>query len=152
MTWSYSGNPGASPKDAVRFLIGDTDKCDPLLEDGEIVWVLAQYNNAPPNAAIRCCEAIMSKFSRMADESMGSVSVSFSQKVTAYRQMLGDLRNRLATEDMAPYAGGISAADVQRVEANTDRVRPDFTKHMDDNRQYSPWINSGQSSYYLWWG
>lgn len=140
MPWTYSGNPGANPKDTVRFLVGDTNNCDQLLQDGEISWVLSQYNNSPMNAAIRCCEAVISKFSRMADESVGAVSVTFSQKVTAYRLTMADLRNRLSMEDMTPYAGGVSVADVQTVNANLNRVRPDFTKHMMQNTQSSPWI------------
>jgi hypothetical protein len=69
MAWNYSGNPSSSPKDATRFLIGDTDSCDQLLQDGEIEYFLGMYNNAPINAAIRCVETIMSKFSRKARRS-----------------------------------------------------------------------------------
>ena len=143
MAWSYSGNPGSSPKDTVRFLIGDTENCDQLLQDGEIVWVLGQYNNAPINAAVRCCETIISKFSRLADESVGQVRISFSQKAKGYRDMLRDLRNRLATESMVPYAGGVSISDMQTVRSNNDRVPPDFGKHMMENEQISPWVQGG---------
>ena len=68
MGWTYGGDPSASAKDAVRFLVGDTDSTDQLLQDGEITYLLSQYNNAPLNAAIRACETIMAKFARMADE------------------------------------------------------------------------------------
>ena len=149
MAWTYSGNPATSPKDTVRFLIGDTDKCDQLLQDDEIVWVLNLYNNTPNNAAIRCVETVMSKFSRLMDESVGQVKLTYSQKVKGYREMLRDLRNRLAMEDMAPYAGGISITDVNAIASNTDRVRPDFTKHMMENQQISPWVSG---SYNPTWG
>lgn len=147
MTWSYSGNPGLNPKDTVRFLIGDTDQCDQLLQDAEITWVLGQYNNTPMNAAIRCCETVMSKFSRLADEGVGQVKISFSQKVKAYREMRADLVRRLSTEDSVSYAGGISVSDMQTIDANTDRVRPDFTKHMMRNWEISPWIGGNLSNW-----
>lgn len=150
MSWSYSGNPGSSPKDTVRFLIGDTDRCDELLQDGEITYVLGLYNNAPMNAAIRCVETIMSKFSRLADESVGQVRISYSQKAKSYREMRRDLVNRLSTEDMTPYAGGVSVSDEQSVSLNTDRVRPDFTKHMMENWQISPWVQNGSWGFYNW--
>lgn len=142
MSWSYSGNPGSSARDNVRFLIGDTDTCDQLLQDGEINWVLTQYNNVPMNAAIRCAETIMSKFSRMCDESVGQVKMTYSQKAKSYKSLRDELVNRLATEDMTPFAGGISVTSVQTVAANTNRVRPDFTKHMMENDQISPWVTS----------
>lgn len=142
MAWTYSGNPGSSAKDNTRFLIGDTDSCEPLLQDAEIEWVLSQYNNSPINAAIRCVETVMSKFSRLADENVGQVRIQYSQKAKAYRTMRNDLVNRLATEDMGPFAGGITKTSIQSNISNSNRVRPDFTKHMMENEQISPWVTS----------
>lgn len=149
MVWQYSGNPGYSAKDQVRFLIGDTDSKDPLLLDAEIVWVLSQYNNSPMNAAIRCCETIIAKFSRLADEQVGQVRIDFHQKAEAYTKMLTVLKSRLATEDAAFYAGGISVSDKQTQELNSDRVRPDFTKHMMENEQIAPWTTQNLGDLFL---
>lgn len=146
--WTYSGNPGASAKDQTRFLIGDTDKSDPQLLDGEIEWVLSQYNNTPLNAAIRCIETIMTKYSRQVDESVGQVKISFSQRLKAYQAMQAVLLTRLAREDATPYAGGISVCDVITQDQNSDRVRPDFTKHMMENDQIAPWTT--QNGYGMW--
>ena len=148
MTFSYSGDPARSSRDNVRFLIGDTSKQDQLLQDAEIDWVLSQYN-APINAAIRCCEVIMAKFSRLADESIGGLHVSFSQKATSYRSLRKDLVRRLATEDCTPYCGGISKADVQAVKARTDRVPTEFSINMIENWQQSPWVMGNWSGDYL---
>lgn len=142
MSYSYSGNPSNSAKDLVRFLIGDTDQSDWLLQDEEIQYLLSLYNNVALNASIRACESIIAKFSRLADESAGSVSVSFSQKATAYQKMITTLRVRLATDDMQPFAGGISQAQKQIVEANKDRVPPDFSKHMMENKDVAPWVTN----------
>ena len=138
MSWTYSGNPGHSAKDQVRFLIGDTNSRDQLLLDGEIEWLLSQYNNNAMATAIRACETIMSKFTRMADESVGQVKISFSQKSKAYQSMINQLRQRIAIEDMTPYAGGISKSDKRTEDQNTDRVQPDFTKQMMDNEEFGP--------------
>ncbi len=142
MTWSYSGNPGSSAKDAVRFLIGDTDSNtrQQLLQDEEIAWMLTQYNNSPTQTAIRACEGIIAKFARLADESVGQVRISFSQRSDGYRKLLNDLRSRSAIEDMTPYAGGISKTDKKTIEQNADRVPPDFKKHMMENEAISPWV------------
>lgn len=148
MAWTYSGNPASSPKDTVRFLIGDTDSCDQLLQDDEIVWVLGIYNNTPNNAAIRCVETIMSKFSRLMDESVGQVKLTYSQRAKGYRDMLRDLKNRLAIEDMQPFAGGILRSESQIAACNTNRIRPDFTKHMMENQQISPWVSGSYNPYW----
>lgn len=146
--WSYSGNPAHSAKDQTRFLVGDTNIQDQLLSDEEIIWALSQYNNTPMNAAIRLCETIMSKFSRLADESVGQVKISFSQKVKGYERMMTTLRSRLAMEDAQPFAGGILVSQKQVEAQNTNRVRPDFTKHMMENDQIAPWVTT--SAYGLW--
>lgn len=149
MTWSYSGNPGYSGKDQVRFLVGDTDKTDQLLTDAEIEWTLQRYNNAPMNAAIRCCESILSKFARMVDESVGEVKISFSQRMKSYAMTLTMLKSRLATEDTSFYAGGISKSDKRAQEQNSDRVKPDFRKHMMENEQIAPWTTQSLVDIFL---
>lgn len=149
MTWRYSYNPGYNAKDQVRFLIGDTDHTDPLLQDEEIEWVLTQYNNTPMNAAIRCCESIIAKFSRLANESVGQVKIDFKQKAEGYIKMQTVLKTRLATEDAGPYAGGISKSDKRSNNQNTDLVKPDFRKHMMENEQIAPWTTQSVLDLFL---
>lgn len=146
MSWSYSGNPSHSAKDAVRFLIGDTDETEKLLTDEEINYFLSFFNNVALNASIRCCETIIAKSSRLVDETAGSVSLSFSQRAAQFRSLLADLRTRLATDDMTPIAGGISKSDKQRVAQNADRVPPDFSKHQNENNQIAPWVTVPQTN------
>lgn len=146
--WEYSGNPAYSAKDQTRFLIGDTNKYEQLLSDQEIEWLLGQYNNTPMNAAIRACETIISKYSRLADETVGQVRIMFSQKAKAYQTTLTMLRNRLAMEDAAPYAGGINVSDYITNLNNSNLIRPDFYKHMMENWDIAPWTT--QSEYWLW--
>jgi hypothetical protein len=135
---TYGGDPSASQKDEVRYLVGDTDMNDPLLGDREIEYFLTGGTGAI-NAAIRCCEAIAAKFSRRCDESVGQVRMTFSQQRDQYIKLRTDLQNRLAMTDAQPYAGGISRSDVQQNDLNTDRVKPDFTKHMMENDLIAPW-------------
>lgn len=139
MAFTYTFNPDASTRDAVRLLIGDTDECDALLQDKEIDYFLEQYNNAPINAAIRACETIISKLARRPDEKVGNVSISYSQQAKGYRDLLMDLKIRLASEDATPYAGGISRADKLAQRANGDRVPPKFTKNMMEDKLVSPY-------------
>lgn len=153
--WQYNG-PGVTPKDTTRFLIGDTIPACPLMSDTEIEWVLSLYNNAPMNAAIRCSEILIAHFSRQADETIGPVKVSFSQKAESFRKLLSDLRNRLATEDSTWFAGGVLKSQVKQNDMNCNIVRPDFVRHLMENTLISPWISGGPINSYqagagYWW-
>ena len=144
MSWNYSHNPKNSAKDEVRFLIGDTNSKDPLLQDEEINYLLERYNNYPMNASIEACEMVVSKFSRQADESVGGVSKSFSQKATAYLKLRDMLRTRMAINGARPYAGGISVSDKQKNDQNSDLAPPTFTKHQFENKQVAPWTSDDE--------
>jgi hypothetical protein len=149
MSWNYSFNPESSAKDEVRFLVGDTNSKQPLLQDEEITYLLNKYNNYPLNASVRACEMIIAKFSRMADETVGSVSKSFSQMATAYFKTMEMLRTRIGLEGARPYAGGISKSDKQINRQNEDLVEPDFKKHQFENEQLAPWTSETEHEEYL---
>lgn len=94
MAWSYSGDPSTSPKDEVRFLIGDTSEDDPLLQDEEIAYLLDQCGGSALAAAVAACEGIVAKLSREADLRSGATSISASQRHAHYAALLTDLRRR----------------------------------------------------------
>lgn len=143
-SWSYSGNPLANAKDALRFTVGDTDESEPQLTDGEIEYLLSIYNQVVLNASIRACEMLMAKYARLVNETVGSVKVDWSTRQAQYREMRDDLTMRLAKEDCTPFAGGISVTQKITEAQNTDRVKPDFTKHMMENERIAPWV-TGQN-------
>lgn len=128
--WTYSGNPASSPKDQVRFLVGDTDETDQLLQDEEIEWLISDRGSALA-AAVAAAEAIAAKFARQVDKAVGDLRLSLSQKAQGYAARAAELRLRLAT-GAAPYAGGISASDKEAQELDTDRVPPAFRVGMHD--------------------
>ncbi|RZL29668.1 MAG: hypothetical protein EOP64_00250 [Sphingomonas sp.] len=130
MTFSYSGNPAASPVDAVRYLTGDTAERLALLSDEEIQYSLAQSGNSPPTAAVAAIEAMMVRAASLVDESVGSVSKSWSQRLSN----LGTIRTMLLDKQArgglgVPRAGGISYTDKARTASNPDAVRPRFAKN-----------------------
>lgn len=140
MVFEYSGDPNTNKKDEVRFLIGDTDTSEQLLQDGEINYLLTKYNQDAIGAAIQACETIMAKFSRLFDEAVGSVKMTYSQRAEGYSKLRDELRQRLSLNGINPYAGGISKTDKNVQNQNPDRVKPDFTKHQMENEQIAPWV------------
>lgn len=67
MTFTYSGNPASSTRDAVRFYCQDVDIEDPFLMDEEIDFIISQWehvNDHPIYYAAVACETIAAKFTR----------------------------------------------------------------------------------------
>jgi hypothetical protein len=130
MSWSYE-TPDYSNKDAVRFLVGDTNPDQKLLENEEINWLLAQ-NTSVYVAASEAAKAIAALYGREVDKQVGDLRISASQRQKQYLDLAKQLRSR-AAQSVSPYAGGISRSDKQSVVANTDRVPPAFERGMFDN-------------------
>jgi hypothetical protein len=121
MSWTYSGDPSSSPKDAVRFEIPDTEEASPLLQDEEIEYALTQEGESVLAAAAHCCEQLARKLSLQADTAIGSVKANYKDAAKNMAARAEDLRKR-ASGRHAPFAGGISRSEKEAREAETDRV------------------------------
>jgi hypothetical protein len=134
MSFSYSGDPASSVKDAVRFEIQDTNSSAPLLQDAEIEYAITQEApKVPPSesevlsASARCMEALQRLFASQADTEIGSLKVTYTKQAEVYAERAMELRKR-AQGMHAPWAGGLSESEKQAREENTDRVPPLFKK------------------------
>jgi hypothetical protein len=92
MAWTYSGDPSTSDKDKVRFLVGDTDTDDQLLNDAEINYCISQAGGSIYQSAHDAAYAVAGKFSRMAtSKSVGDMSLSYSDRAKAYFDLANEL-------------------------------------------------------------
>jgi hypothetical protein len=139
--WSYTGNPASSPKDAVRFWLGDVNDSTPQLSDEEIAYLLSLTNDQPLQAAILGCLELANRYSSQVDFAVETeLRVSLSQRAQAYAQRARDLKEQVtipgvtATLHPLPYAGGISTADKAAREQDSDRVPPSFWVGMHEHR------------------
>jgi len=112
----------------VRFLIGDNIAADAFLADDEITYLLTLHPNVR-SASVEACKAIAARMSREADKSIGDLSLSYSQRATAYLTLAKELQASAAGV-ISAYCGGISISDKLAVEADTDRVPPRFSTGM----------------------
>jgi hypothetical protein len=95
MSWSYSGSPGSSGKDQVRFYVQDTDITRQLLSDEEINFLLAQWVNAygsPIYTAAVAAEVIASKFVGEVNVSADGVNVDQGSLFQRYNDLADSLR------------------------------------------------------------
>jgi hypothetical protein len=135
MTWSYSGNPSTSAKDEVRFLVGDTDTTEQLVQDEEINYALAEQPNTRL-AAANVADSIGAKFSRKTDVRLGDYTVSYNKLASGFFTLANQLRNSSKNNAgiiAIPYAGGISQTEIDTSEQDTDLVQPKFKVDMMTN-------------------
>lgn len=90
MSWSYSGDPNLSAKDAVRFYTSDTDIEDQLMQDEEISFLLSQCPN-PYQAASKALEIMISKLLRQADTTIGELQVQYTQRATQLQAIVASM-------------------------------------------------------------
>lgn len=132
--WTYTpADLATNKKDAVRLTIGDTNTQDQQLQDEEISFFLT-LRNSLWGAAAEACRAIAANLARQADSVQADMRVAYSSRSRSYAAMAARFENfAIARSGALPYAGGISIADKQRAEQDTDRVPPSFQIGMDDN-------------------
>lgn len=97
MTWTYSGNPGASDLDEVRFLIQDTNTNDQLLSNEEINYLLAAYGD-PYSAAVAAVVSLIGTAARQEEESKKVADLSLSRKAGARLAQWEALKRHLEAE------------------------------------------------------
>jgi len=99
MTWTYSADPTSSPKDAVRWLVGDTNPDNPLVQDEEITWNLTEMNYEVYRTAANTAQNIASTFTGLAQSTSKSVgglslSQSYGDRAQRYERLSKDLLAR----------------------------------------------------------
>lgn len=135
MTWTYLPTL-LTDKDRVRFLVGDTDTTDQLVQDEEINATLTTYGVLQLAAAV-ICEHLSALYARQVDKRIGSLSVSASQRAKAFATRAAELRVELTTLAEA-FVGGLSISDKVTMADDTDAVQPAFRVGQDDNPRRGP--------------
>lgn len=137
MPFTYNGNPSASTRDAVRFLIGDTDQATALLEDAEIDYIVTTEGAsrvkacaaaAALAAAAKCADAALTK-------EVGDLSVTKARhaNLLALAAKYQAEVARDAGRTAAPSVGGVSVSDKRTRMDDTDRTAPAFSRGMLDD-------------------
>jgi len=137
MTWSFSGDPANSNLDNVRVKVGDIDTTDQLVTD-EIINFAISDEPTLNKAAAYVFRHLSAKFARKADKNVGDLKITFSQLAKQYLEQAKayDTKDDSEIESyypgVVPYSGGISIADKDSTEGDTDRTSPYFYKGMHD--------------------
>lgn len=133
MTTTYD-NPATSDKDAVRFLLGDTNTGNALVTDEEIDYMLAKWMPAYGTVeyvAAAVADTISARFAREANYSADGVSISLANLGNQFRELAANLRaqHKNLLVGGLPDAGGITPGE----QTDPDIAPFDFGTGMHDN-------------------
>lgn len=134
MSWTYDTALTAS-KDKVRFLVGDTDTNDQLLQNEEITYILIGKSNVY-RAAAEACRAIALKLGRELSLEAPAMSWSADDQYQHYISLADKYdKQAVASGAVGVFGGGISVADRDTRDEDTDRVQPTFvtSTHQSNN-------------------
>lgn len=135
MAWTYSNDPSSSPKDAVRFLVGDIDTDDQLIGDEEINYIVEEFDDVY-TAAGSVAETLAAKFAREVTHSGDGLSYSGNQLYQHYTDLAERLRRlaaRRRRSGAGPYVGGISHRERELADMDSDKIPTSFRSRMHDH-------------------
>lgn len=98
MSWTYSGDPKTSDRDAVRFWTGDVDTTRELLSDQELDFLLTSPYDSVLLAAAAACEVIAGRYAGEVSVSTDGTSVAVSELQNKYEQLALSLRDQYKNE------------------------------------------------------
>lgn len=138
MTFTYHSSELASStwahhdRAVLRLTIGDTSTSRAYnLDDAEVDYYVASFNDQTM-AAAQAAEALAAKYAESAtSKKVGDLQIVRDEH-TRLLALARDL-SRQAASGCKPLVGGVSVADKESREANTDRVTPAFYRGRGDN-------------------
>lgn len=145
-TYTYSQNPDTDTKDAVRFLLSDTngDGLGFMLSDQEILYCISQEGGALRAAALGA-EQIAASFSgprNISEKRVGDLLIKFGSAGKGINSDWYDVAaalRRRAAMNVIPYAGGVSASDKVSNQDDMGVTHPAFRRG-----QFDPAVNGYQ--------
>lgn len=102
MSFSYSGNPSASPVDEARFLLGDTDASSPIMQDEEIQYIIDTYEAGTNTFKYQLFNRAATLFARDIKRSLGPQSEDPTNRLNYYKEQADYYKSLVAI-------GGVSA-------------------------------------------
>lgn len=130
---SYGGDPEATTRDWVRARIGDIDEEQEFLSDTEYDSIIDASADNRLASTIEAIKWILTRLSRNVDYRLHGVVVDASQARDHFAQALEELTGIGSSSAALAYAGGISQADKDTREADSDRVPTSFKRGMHEH-------------------
>lgn len=101
MSWSYSGNPSTSKKDACRFALADTDEAQPIMQDEEIQYLIDTFGNNEDMLLYQLFNRAATLFARDIKRSLGPQSEDPTSRIDFFKEQAALHKSKLATAGLS---------------------------------------------------
>lgn len=102
MSFSYSGDPSKSALDAARFLIGDTNKDAPIMQDEEIQYILSTYGGDTNTSKYQLFNRAATLFARDIKRSLGPQSEDPTSRLNFFKEQADYYKSIVAVGGVSP--------------------------------------------------
>lgn len=95
MSWSYSRNPATSELDKIRFLVGDTNPNEPILQDEELQFLIDEYGSNTNMLYYQVFNHVATVFARDIKRSLGPQSEDPTERLKFFRDQTNLYKKKL---------------------------------------------------------
>lgn len=95
MSWSYSGDPKSSDLDRIRFIIGDTDSTEPIMQDQELAYLISEYGSNDNMLMYQSFMRAATLFARDIKRSLGPHSEDPTERLKYFKDMTAQYKSKL---------------------------------------------------------
>ena len=101
MSWTYSGNPADSKLDEYRFLIGDTNEDEPIMQDEEIQYIIDTYGSNENQVKYQLFNRVATLFARDIKRTLGPQSEDPTERLNFYKQQAKAYKAKIAAAGLS---------------------------------------------------
>ena len=101
MSFTYSGNPSTSMLDESRFVLGDTNERNPILQDEEINYIIAQAGSNVDLLRYMLFTQAATIFARDIKRSLGPQSEDPTSRLSHFQQQAAEYKRKIASRGVS---------------------------------------------------
>lgn len=101
MSFSYSGDPSASVLDECRFLLGDTDESNPIMQDEEIEYIIAESSSNANLLRYKLFTQAATIFAREIKRSLGPQSEDPTTRLNYFKAQAAEYKSKIASKGIS---------------------------------------------------
>lgn len=96
MSWSYSGKPANSQLDEMRFILGDTNMSEPVMQDEELEYLITEYGANRNLLLYQSFMRMAALFARDIKRSLGPQSEDPTERLKFFKDQANQYKAKLS--------------------------------------------------------
>lgn len=101
MSWTYSGNPANSQIDECRFLLGDTNESEPIMQDEEIQYIIDMYEGNKNQILYQLFSRAATIFARDIKRSLGPQSEDPTERLKYFKEKAEEYKSKISSAGLS---------------------------------------------------